>query len=280
MRKRRMIVSTLILSLVICLPLQGCGKTKEATVKDTSTKPATTQNVTSNATGTVEKEKSSVYKNDTGKVLIKSATTDKQGSNTSYLVVSKKGTAAVLDPYMLTPEVTEIKPSIITITHDHPDHIDYNYIQNDCRQSMMKEESFTVDDIKVTGIAASHFSSDIDKEYPSNTIYVYEVDGLRIAHMGDLGQDKLTDEQLQKLGHIDIAFMIFTNAPSYGTSTEKCITVLKQFKPSIVIPTHNSPEVIDAACKELGITEKQEMESLAISKDDIEAGKIKFIRLK
>ncbi|KNY25851.1 MBL fold metallo-hydrolase [Pseudobacteroides cellulosolvens] len=280
MRKRRIIVLTLILSLAICLSLQGCGENKEAAVKDTPTKPAATENNTSNAAGTVEKEKNSVYKNDTGKVLIKSATTDKEGSNTSYLIVSKKGTAAVLDPYMLTPEVTEIKPSIITITHDHPDHIDYNYIQNDCKQSMMKEESLTVDDIKVTGIAASHYSGDINKEYPTNAIYVYEVDGLRIAHMGDLGQDKLTDEQLQKLGQIDIAFMIFTNAPEYGTSTEKCITVLKQFKPSIVIPTHNSPEVIDAACKELGITERQEMESLAISKDDIEAGKTKFIRLK
>ena len=275
---RRTLVLVLILSLV-CLLLQGCGESKEATVNDTSIKPVATEN-DSTGSGTVEKEESSVYKNDTGKVLIKSATTDKEGSNTSYLVVSKKGTTAVLDPYMLTPEVTEIKPSIITISHDHPDHIDYNYIQNKCKQSMMKEESFTVDDISVTGIAASHFSGDINKEYPSNTIYVYEVDGLRIAHMGDLGQDKLTDEQLQKLGQIDIAFMIFTNAPDYGTSTEKCITVLKQFKPSIVIPTHNSAEVIDAACKELGITEKLEMESLAISKDEIETEKMKFIRLK
>ncbi|HEY9060932.1 MAG TPA: MBL fold metallo-hydrolase [Pseudobacteroides sp.] len=280
MRKSRMILLTLILSLVICLSLQGCGGIKEANVKDTPTKPATTENNTSTVAVTAEKVKNSVYKNDTGKVLIKSATTDKEGSNTSYLIASKKGTAAVLDPYMLTPEVAGIKPSIITITHDHPDHMDYDYIQNDCRQSMMKEESFTVDDINVTGIAASHFSGDINKEYPSNAIYVYEVDGLRIAHMGDLGQDKLTDEQLEKLGQIDIAFMIFTDSPSYGTSTEKCITVLKQFKPSIVIPTHNSPEVIDAACKELGIKEKQDMESLAISKGDIEAGKIKFIRLK
>lgn len=85
----------------------------------------------------------------------------------------------------------------------------------------------------------------ISDNRPSNVIYVYEVDGLRIAAMGDICQQEFTEEQLQQMGHIDICFMMMEDASDYGYNAENSMAMLKQLKPTIAFPTHQSMSVVD-----------------------------------
>ncbi|HEX2947053.1 MAG TPA: MBL fold metallo-hydrolase [Clostridia bacterium] len=158
-------------------------------------------------------------------------------ANTSFVVISKQGTVVVIDPFSVDPE---INPDLIIVTHRHYDHYNENFINSrECLKSIALTGSFTFRDVKVTGIAASHNGDTIDKENPDNVIYVIEIDGLRIAHFGDTGQSRLTQEQLDSIGTLDIAMMQFINPNSgFTVSNKKGLEILRQVDPSIVLPTH------------------------------------------
>jgi L-ascorbate metabolism protein UlaG (beta-lactamase superfamily) len=136
-----------------------------------------------------------------------------------------------------------------------------------------------VEDVNVIGVAASHSSDPVNESLPGNVIYVYEVDGLRIAHMGDLGQDELTADQLEKLGQLDIIFTVATNVTAYGFATEKGIKTIQQLNPKIVIPTHFDDGVIQETIKALGIKECEKASELVISKEDLKDAPMRFILL-
>jgi L-ascorbate metabolism protein UlaG (beta-lactamase superfamily) len=217
-------------------------------------------------------------KNDTGKTLFKSITKEKGGAlHTSVAIVSKSGTVIIADPNSMPKDKGLIKADVITISHGHSDHNDIifelPYLSGEVegRVSQIKPESFTVKDVKVTGIAASHYSL-FNKSLipPSDVLYVYEVDGLRFAHLGDLGEDELTKEQLDQLGKLDIVFTAFDGAEAYGRSVDKCIKVLEQLKPTIVLPLHYAAEVVDKVLKKLNITDRSEMDTLAVDRKDLD----------
>ncbi|NLO10007.1 MAG: hypothetical protein GX129_09110, partial [Clostridiales bacterium] len=113
---------------------------------------------------------------------------------------------------------------------------------------------------------------DIIKEANQNVIIVLEVDGLRIAHMGDIGQTELTEEQLTGLGEIDIAFMQFENSYSSMTlKNEKGFYLIEQLNPTIVIPTHYSLNALPLLEEKYGAITKIE-NKLDINKEDLPEG--------
>ncbi len=152
-----------------------------------------------------------------------------------FMIKSSRGTSVVTDPLNVAEGV---KADIITVSHSHFDHSDRNFISkmNNSKISRYKVESFTVKDVGVHGIAASHSSSSIRQAIPSDVIYYFKMDGLRIAHMGDIGQELLTKDQLKKLGNLDIVFMNFVDG--FGMTIAGSLKILNQIKPKIVIPTH------------------------------------------
>jgi len=60
-----------------------------------------------------------------------------------------------------------------------------------------------------------------------NTIYVFEAEEMHFCHLGDLGQKELTDEQLEKIGQIDVLMI------SAGDEAQK---IIGQIEPKVVIP--------------------------------------------
>jgi len=65
--------------------------------------------------------------------------------------------------------------------------------------------------------------------YPSkekSTIFVYEADGLRLAHLGDLKQ-KVDADIVDKIGDIDILIL--------GEVTKESIAVVSEIEPFFVV---------------------------------------------
>lgn len=288
-----------ILTVAICaVALSGCGNEQQNTpasnpavstaVAQETTAPASAEAVTQTAaqsTTQAPKEEmnwdTDTLKNDTGKTLIRCIGNQRSGDrHVSFGIVSTKGTTILADPIYSIKDKVYLKADIITVTHTHSDHFNWNLLnkmKDYAKISSYNPESFTVDDVNVMGVAASHSSDPINESRPSNTIYVYEVDGLRIAHMGDMGQDELTPDQLEKLGQLDIIFTIITNAPTYGSATEKNIKIIQQLNPKIVIPTHYADDVLSETIKTLGVKEVERASELAVSKDDLKDAPMRFI---
>jgi L-ascorbate metabolism protein UlaG (beta-lactamase superfamily) len=212
--------------------------------------------------------------NTTGKTMFKSYTNSKnEETHTTVAIVSSKGTVIIADPADLPKKHGIPKADIVTNSHGHSDHHDSAFeARTTAKISENTEETFTVKDVAVTGIVGSHRDNVIEAySENSNSFYVFDVDGIRIAHMGDMGQDQLTQDQLKKLGKIDILFTRFSNKAEYGASTQKSITLIKQLKPKIVLPTHYEPDIVDIILKDLKITDRSETETLSIDLKDIQA---------
>jgi L-ascorbate metabolism protein UlaG (beta-lactamase superfamily) len=180
---------------------------------------------------------------------------------------------------MPKPEVVDIKPVAMLQTHTHPDHSDSDYtFSYDVPKLMSKKGELTVGDFNMYTIPSSH-SNDTIVEDGSNVIVVVEVDGLRIAHMGDVGQSKLTEDQLEHLGTIDIAFMQFENSYSdMSLQNEKGFTMIEQLNPTIVIPTHYSDNALKILEEKYGtITELENI--LEVSRENLPENALNVYRI-
>lgn len=178
--------------------------------------------------------------NDTGKTLIQTVSGSPSYLYNSYIITSANGESVVVDPTSMPDKsIVDINPAAICSTHSHSDHTDPAYTQSyNVPTILYKRADIKTKDFHIYSIPSSH-KGDTITEDGENVIIVFEVDGLRIAHMGDVGQTSLTEEQLKALGTIDIAFMQFENMYSDMSMTnKKGINIIKQLNPKIVIPTH------------------------------------------
>jgi hypothetical protein len=270
----------LVLALAFIVVLQGCSSKKDDTQTENvasgdaavtaTVAPALTQAVIP-TTEAVPTQASSLVlpltTNDTGKVMIQSVSSDHYNFN-SYIITSSEGDSIVIDPCdMPDKSIVDINPVAIICTHGHPDHIDMDYTDAYEGLTLMhKEGEIKTKNFKIYSIKASHSGDVING---TNFINVIEVDGLRIAQCGDLGQSKLTEEQMEQLGAIDIAFMQFeNNFSTMSAKNEKGFHLIEQINPKIFITTHCTPKC-DTKIQEKYGSLNQVENILEISKEDL-----------
>jgi len=140
--------------------------------------------------------------------------------NAQFEIVSPAGVHIwfdVIDTGQFTAQPT-INDVMLT-THSHTDHYDSKLAETFPGQKLnFQEGEINVSDVK--------------------DIMIVDVGGLRIAHFGDIGQDALTDEQLQTLGDVDIAITQFDNSFSdMSVTNKKGFNLMDQLKPKLIIPT-------------------------------------------
>ena len=118
-----------------------------------------------------------------------------------------------------------------------------------------------------------------------NTIYVIEAEGMRICHLGNFGQKKLTDEQIEKIGDIDVLMLPIGGI--YTIDAKEATEIMSQIEPKIIIPMHYQIpklkiklEGIDKFLKIVGIKTIEPLPKLLIKKKDLSEEGVKIITLK
>jgi L-ascorbate metabolism protein UlaG (beta-lactamase superfamily) len=97
--------------------------------------------------------------------------------------------------------VPRTEPDVVLISHDHDDHANGRHLFEGAHilDSPCKE---IFSGVVFTGVKAFH--DDVGgKRMGLNVVFVFELGGVRFAHLGDLGQ-LLSDEQLGEMGGFDI----------------------------------------------------------------------------
>jgi len=191
----------------------------------------------------------------------------------------------VFDPFQktigLTPPAGEAQ--IVLISHDHSDH-------NNTKS--LKGTPFIIDSpgeyeyqgIRVRGIRSFH-DSEKGKKEGLNTIYSAVLEGINVVHLGDLGQNELTDRQIDALGEVDILLIPVGQISTLGA--KEAATVINQIEPKIVIPMHYWVKGLkvkidnaDAFLKEIGQKEAKPQEKLVIKQKDLPQERIEVVVLK
>lgn len=178
----------------------------------------------------------------------------KSSYGTSFLVKSPEGVQVAMDPFWV---IKDLKADVITVSHPDPDHVDRQFHQDMKAQGARVFENTKADfqkgDVKISSVPAMHNPVPLKPEEPSNTIFVVETAGLRIAHFGDLGQTDFTPEQLAALGRIDVAFMQFENSNSELLASEgRAFRLMNRIKPRLIVPTHVAGKAWDLLSKTYG----------------------------
>jgi|SRR3989344_1935687 len=142
----------------------------------------------------------------------------------------------VIDPFNeeIGLKVPNFSADILLVTHSHSDHSNTKAVKG-TPFIISGPGEYEVKEVFIKGIPSFHDDSD-GKERGLNTIYIISAEGLRFCHLGDLGQKQLTDEQLEKIGNVDI--LMIPVGGQFTISSQEAQRIISQIEPKIVIPMH------------------------------------------
>ena len=158
-----------------------------------------------------------------------------------FQITSSSGTQIITDPfrYMGYP-MPEVWPDVVTVGKETRNHSNVELARGDpiiLRGLKSWGADWNVINTLVRDVliynVPIHMRATYD--YIKGSAFVYEVDGLCICHTGDLGEP-FNEDQLDLIGHIDIAFVPIGG--SYTMGPESAKKVVDQLKPKIAIPMH------------------------------------------
>ncbi len=159
----------------------------------------------------------------------------------SFLITSDTGTKIITDPYEPSDRLKygEIKESadIVTVSHEHGDHNNVAAVKGNPK-AVRGAGTTEVKSIQFKGIPTYHDDAG-GKERGNNTIFCFEVDGMRVCHLGDLGHP-LNDKQVAELGKIDI--LLTPMAGAYTIDAKVATEVCGKLSPKVIIPMHYKNE--------------------------------------
>ena len=93
----------------------------------------------------------------------------------------------------------------------------------------------TYKDVRVRNVPTNIRSYDGGTERHGNSIFIFEIGSLCVAHLGHL-HHTLTQQQLNEIGRVDVVFVPVDG--SYTLDLEGMIEVLKSLKVPLMVPMH------------------------------------------
>ncbi len=161
----------------------------------------------------------------------------------TFQITSSKGTRILTDPHWRDDLPWPSLPQhIVTTSHNHGPHSNIWMAQGnpEILEGLTPDDNWRVihkiiRDVAVYNVPAYHDKSQ-GMQRGRNSIFVFRVDDICIAHLGDLGH-RLTPAQLKMLGKIDI-LLVPVAGGRYTVTPEEALKVTMQVKPRIAIPMH------------------------------------------
>ena len=153
----------------------------------------------------------------------------------SFVITSDTGTRIITDPYETRADLSygEIKESadIVTVSHEHGDHSNVAAVRGNPEvvRGMAK-----IRGIEFEGTTTYHDDAGGEKR-GNNTMLCFEVDGVRVCHLGDLGHP-LSDKQVAALGKVDI--LLIPVGGFYTIDAKVAGEVCDKLASKVIIPMH------------------------------------------
>ena len=155
--------------------------------------------------------------------------------HSSFLLKAGDGTRIVIDPY--DPSVgtlpCDLAAEIVTVSHQHFDH---NYLKGVKGKFSLVDTAghHKIVNISINGIMSWH-DDQMGAKRGANIINIFEIDGLRICHLGDLG-DVPSKDELLRMGNLD--YLLIPVGGTYTLDPAGADRLIKLIMPRVVVPMH------------------------------------------
>jgi L-ascorbate metabolism protein UlaG (beta-lactamase superfamily) len=213
-----------------------------------------------------------------------------------FSLQTSAGTKVVFDPHAI--EIfgrPMVKADLICLSHNHNDHTHTEVIQGSDKARILNglypprdkkrpgdwnpiSEKFKDIQVRTVGMGRSAMSGIYHDEMQGllrgkNSIFILEVDGLRIVHLGDLGH-VLNKEQIEAIGRPDV--LMIPVGGIYTLNGGEAKKVVEQLKPKMyIIPMHFGTKNYDELLpvdefiedQKKGTVEKRDSNELVIRTD-------------
>lgn len=195
-------------------------------------------------------------------------------AHSEFLIETAAGFRILTDPFdeHVGYAMHDVICDAVTVSHGHGDH---SYTQKAKGVQVIADHTGKI--TLATGVTVQGIPSFHDDQQGAlrgqNVIFVLEADGLRVAHLGDLGA---WDEALaQQLTGIDIALVPVGG--HYTMTAETAAALIERIKPRMVIPMHYKTAAnagwpiapLEDCLAALGAPNAPRMPLLRVTKEDL-----------
>jgi L-ascorbate metabolism protein UlaG (beta-lactamase superfamily) len=191
-----------------------------------------------------------------------------------FRLAERNMATVVTDPYDHTTagyESLRLKADIVTVSHDALGHNNVAAVKGKSRVITGPGE-YEIGGVFITAVQTNGHGKPTLEE-PRNTLYVFDYDGITIAHLGDLRRVP-TQMEIEALGTVNIALVPVGGGG--GLSAAKAAEVVSVIEPGIVVPMHfGTPDSLiklaplSKFLKEMGLGEVDAQDSLKISRGSV-----------
>ena len=183
---------------------------------------------------------------------------------------------------MPSPIIFEGRPKVarvdvVCISHNHNDHTRVEVFESlkdtkiirGLKSASIKADWASVDetikDVKIRTVGVYHDDNE-GLERGKNSVFIIEVDGWKIAHLGDLGH-LLTPSQLKRIGPVDVIMIPVGGIYTLNGSEAK--KVVEQLKPKeYIFPMHYGTKEFNATLPVDEFLEDVEKRRIAVSDEN------------
>jgi L-ascorbate metabolism protein UlaG (beta-lactamase superfamily) len=186
--------------------------------------------------------------------------------------LTERGMATVVtDPFdnaSIGYEPLKLKADIVTVSHDAMGHNNAKAIKGTSHVITGPGE-FEIGGVFITGVQTNGTNKKESEEL-RNTLYVFDYEGLTVAHLGDLKRVP-SQTEVEALGAVNVALVPVGGGG--GLNAAKAAEVISLLEPNIVIPMHYATksaklklDSLDKFLKEMGLSASQPEASLKVTR--------------
>jgi len=198
-----------------------------------------------------------------------------------FRLTERNYATVVTDPFdskSIGYDSLKLRSDIVTVSHDAPGHNNTDAVKGTSHVIDGAGE-FEIGGVFITGVETDSTTGKKkakakDGEAPArNTIYVFDYDGITVAHLGDL-KEIPPQSEIELLGTINVALVPVGGGG--GLNAAKAAEVISLIEPNLVIPMHYatpaakvSLDSLNKFIKEMGLSKAENQPSLKVTRSGL-----------
>jgi L-ascorbate metabolism protein UlaG (beta-lactamase superfamily) len=166
----------------------------------------------------------------------------------------------------------KLRSDIVTVSHDAPGHNNTDAVKGTSHVIDGAGE-FEIGGVFITGVQTDGARKKGKEEGADNTVYVFDYDGITVAHLGDLKQVP-TQSEIELFGTVNVALVPVGGGG--GLNAAKAAEVISLLEPNLVIPMHYSTpatklslDALNKFLKEMGLSKLDAQPSLKVTRSSL-----------
>ena len=188
-----------------------------------------------------------------------------------FRLTERNYATVVTDPYdhkAVGYSALKLKADIVTISHDAPGHSNMEAVKG-TEHIIDGAGEFEIGGVFITAVQTAGGGKK-SKDKTRNTLYVFDYEGITVAHLGDL-QEVPTQSEVEALGTVNVLLVPVGGGASLNAA--KAAEVVSVIEPNLVIPMHYATDdakikldPLSKFLKEMGLGKTESLPSLKVTR--------------